>query len=296
MSSDENECRICFELETPDDPFIYPCKCKGTSKYVHSSCLNSWRIINRENDAFHRCMECRTEYDIVNEFPLEKIKLFFCCKRAIQSYLVNYLIASTLGVFIWITEAYGNNYYFLRFMNGRYNNNSNFIYIIQNDSIAPQIFYFSFALFLQNIFFYIFFMFKIKNNVHRKTIYYKKIKNTFIGVVLFTLSFLLFFYTLKDTYPIALLNVISFFSVAEPMSVYILIKRHDKIIKWLNNNNPETLRNFQVHNPIYENNETLNNSIITSNTNNVLYESLNTDSSGSDDNENMQSLNIVIEN
>ena len=80
------------------------------------------------------------------------------------------------------------------------------------------------------------------------------------------------------------------------MSLYILIKRHDKIIKYLNDNNPETLRNYQVHNPIYENNETLNNSIITNNTNNILYESLNTDSSGSDDNENMQSLNIVIEN
>ena len=296
MSSDDNECRICFELETSDDPFIYPCKCKGTSKYVHASCLNSWRTINRENDAFKICMECRTEYDIINEFPIENIKLFFCCKKMIQSYCINYLICSTLGDFIWIIEAYGNNYYFLKFMDGSYNKNSVFIHVIQNDGLAPQIFYFSFALFLQNIFFYIYFIFKIKNNVHRKTIYYKKIQKTFLGAVLFTFLFLLFFYTLKDIYPIVLLNVISFFSVAEPISGYILIKRHNKIIKWLNDNNPETLRNYQVHNPLLEYNEIINNSVVTSTTNNVLYESLNTDSSGSDVSDQIQSLNIVIEN
>ena len=107
--------------------------------------------------------------------------------------------------------------------------------------------------------------------------------------------FLLFFFALKDSYPIVLLNVISFFSVAEPVNGYLLIKQHSKIIKWLNDNNPETLRNYQVHNPLIENNENVNNSIITTTTNNVLYESLNTDSSESDGSEPIQPLNIVIE-
>ena len=43
MSEDISECRICFEIETYDDPFISPCRCKGTSSYVHKSCLNTWR-------------------------------------------------------------------------------------------------------------------------------------------------------------------------------------------------------------------------------------------------------------
>ena len=108
--------------------------------------------------------------------------------------------------------------------------------------------------------------------------------------------FLLFFFALKDSYPIILLNVISFFSVAEPVNGYLLIKQHCKIVKWLNDNNPETLRNYQVHNPLIENNENVNNSIINRTiTNNVLYESLNTDSSESDENEPIQPLNIVIE-
>ena len=43
---------------------------------------------------------------------------------------------------------------------------------------------------------------------------------------------------------------------------YLLIKQHSKTIKWLNDNNPETLRNYQVHNPLIENNENVSNSII----------------------------------
>ena len=296
MSIDDNECRICFELETPDDPFIYPCKCKGTSKYVHTSCLNSWRTINRDNEAFHICMECRTEYDIINEFPMENTKLFFCCRKMIQSYCLNYLIGSTLGVFIWIIESYGDNYFFLRLMNGNLHEENQLIVIIKEDYLAPQIFYFSLALFVQNIIFYIYFVIRIKKNIHRLELYTEKIKKSFLVCIFFTMLFLLFFFALKDSYPIILLNVISFFSVAEPVNGYLLIKQHCKIVKWLNDNNPETLRNYQVHNPLIENNENVNNSIITrTTTNNVLYESLNTDSSESDENEPIQPLNIVIE-
>ena len=296
MSIDDNECRICFELETPDDPFIYPCKCKGTSKYVHTSCLNSWRTLNRDNDAFKRCMECRTEYDIVNEFPIENVKLFYCCKKMIQSYCVNYLIGSTLGIFIWVIEAYGDNYIFLRLMNGNLQQDNDLITIIKQDSLAPQIFYFSFALFIQNIVFYLYFIFLIKKKVHRINLYYEKTKKQFIACVMFTMLFLLFFYCLKDNYPIILLNLISFFSVTEPINSYILIKHHNKTIKWINDNNPETLRNYQVHNPLVENNENVSNSTVVRTNNNVLYESLNTDSSETEDiSDNIQSLNIVIE-
>ena len=96
---------------------------------------------------------------------------------------------------------------------------------------------------------------------------------------------------------IILLNLISFFSVTEPINSYILIKHHNKTIKWINDNNPETLRNYQVHNPLVENNENVSNSNVVRTSNNVLYESLNTDSSESEEsNDNIQALNIVIEN
>ena len=33
-------CRICFEVETSKMKVISPCKCKGTSAFVHEQCLN----------------------------------------------------------------------------------------------------------------------------------------------------------------------------------------------------------------------------------------------------------------
>ena len=71
-----------------------------------------------------------------------------------------------------------------------------------------------------------------------------------------------------------------------------MTKKHNKVIKWLNDNNPETLRNYQVHNPAYE----IENNVVINNTDNVLYHTLNTDSSESESSDNIQPLNIIIEN
>ena len=144
-------------------------------------------------------------------------------------------------------------------MNGNFENDSELLKIIKEDSLAPQIFYFSFALFFK-ILFFIYYLFLIKKKFI-ELIYYEKMKKQFIFGYLFTMLFFVFFFSLKDHYPIILLNVISFFSVTEPINSYILIKEHNKTIKWLNDNNPETLRNYQVHNPLTEHNENVNNSI-----------------------------------
>ena len=42
----EPECRICFD-QFDDDELISPCRCKGTSKWVHRGCLNKWRTITQ---------------------------------------------------------------------------------------------------------------------------------------------------------------------------------------------------------------------------------------------------------
>ena len=39
----KNLCRICFGIEsTEDNPLLYPCKCKGTMKFIHYLCLKNW--------------------------------------------------------------------------------------------------------------------------------------------------------------------------------------------------------------------------------------------------------------
>lgn len=41
-STQEEECRFCFEVGTTEDPLVAPCKCRGTIGKVHKSCLRHW--------------------------------------------------------------------------------------------------------------------------------------------------------------------------------------------------------------------------------------------------------------
>ena len=51
----ERQCRICFEANnTISNPLMSPCKCNGTSKYVHKECIEQWRSMNRNNDNYRR--------------------------------------------------------------------------------------------------------------------------------------------------------------------------------------------------------------------------------------------------
>lgn len=72
--SNTRECRICFE-STNEDDLISPCFCRGTSKWVHHSCLQNWREFSENNEAKIKCMECKYEYDLLNTNLPENIKI-----------------------------------------------------------------------------------------------------------------------------------------------------------------------------------------------------------------------------
>ena len=56
---EKRHCRICFSEETnsltEDFKFITPCKCKGTSQFIHVSCLKEWlaskRVVKKHTSA-----------------------------------------------------------------------------------------------------------------------------------------------------------------------------------------------------------------------------------------------------
>lgn len=54
-------CRICFDEDVALN-MIAPCKCAGTSKYVHRRCLDTWRAQDPSSDNFRRCNSCRFVY------------------------------------------------------------------------------------------------------------------------------------------------------------------------------------------------------------------------------------------
>jgi hypothetical protein len=61
-------CRICLAGEDPDEPcgtserLFSPCRCRGTMKYVHRSCLDGWRAHQAGQRAYYRCDQCSFEY------------------------------------------------------------------------------------------------------------------------------------------------------------------------------------------------------------------------------------------
>ena len=73
---DDAECRICFEAySTHEDPLMSPCLCNGTSKWVHKSCIQHWRYVNRNTTAFIQCRECNHPYNVKKYLPMKPLSL-----------------------------------------------------------------------------------------------------------------------------------------------------------------------------------------------------------------------------
>lgn len=68
---DERSCWICFATDEDNKlaAWVQPCKCRGTTKWVHQSCLYRWVDEKQKGNALRSvsCQQCQTEYIIV--FP-----------------------------------------------------------------------------------------------------------------------------------------------------------------------------------------------------------------------------------
>jgi hypothetical protein len=64
-------CWVCFATDEEDEScnveWVKPCRCKGTLRWVHQSCLQRWIDEKQKGNAFRRveCQQCKTEYIIV---------------------------------------------------------------------------------------------------------------------------------------------------------------------------------------------------------------------------------------
>ena len=63
----EKICRICYEN---DSKLIYPCKCSGSIKWIHESCLKKWIETSNKNI----CPQCKYEYKKQTKFKYPKLK------------------------------------------------------------------------------------------------------------------------------------------------------------------------------------------------------------------------------
>lgn len=96
----KHECRYCLEYDTLDN-LIYPCKCQGFSKYVHSNCLKEWiRYKSEDINSTFRCEVCK--HKIFFKF---KYKLSFM-EAIVKSIRTNFTFNSLLNKIFYICLIY----------------------------------------------------------------------------------------------------------------------------------------------------------------------------------------------
>jgi E3 ubiquitin-protein ligase DOA10 len=102
------QCRICLETDGRD--FIAPCKCKGTSKYVHRDCLDHWRAI-KEGFAFAHCTTCKAPYYLrvhsAGDRKWRTLKFrFFVTRDILSIFLAVQLVIAALAYMVYFIDSY----------------------------------------------------------------------------------------------------------------------------------------------------------------------------------------------
>ncbi|PVD30796.1 hypothetical protein C0Q70_10071 [Pomacea canaliculata] len=69
--NDRQSCWVCFATDEDDTEaaWVRPCRCRGTTKWVHQSCLQRWVDEKQRGNSTAKvaCPQCNTEYIII--FP-----------------------------------------------------------------------------------------------------------------------------------------------------------------------------------------------------------------------------------
>lgn len=96
--TEERECRICMSSEDEDNLFT-PCLCKGSSKYVHRECLNSWRMVDPTSKNFTQCSTCHYTYEF--EGTRSKSSLISAVILELSEFITMFM-----GVFIMVYACF----------------------------------------------------------------------------------------------------------------------------------------------------------------------------------------------
>lgn len=107
------ECRICFETHN-QETLISPCKCSGTSKYVHKECLDKW-IVYKKNDICSVCQEKYSYYPQENDKTMSNVIIKYIlkhdfCTTLITGFIICFIFLSSLFLRITIQNLISSFY------------------------------------------------------------------------------------------------------------------------------------------------------------------------------------------
>ncbi|KAK2166411.1 hypothetical protein LSH36_39g02067 [Paralvinella palmiformis] len=108
---EEKICWVCFATEDDDReaPWVKPCRCRGTNKWVHQMCLQRWIDEKQRGNSTAKvsCPQCNTEYLIV--FPRLGPLVYFMDLADRITFKVCPFVAGGifLGSMYWTAVTYG---------------------------------------------------------------------------------------------------------------------------------------------------------------------------------------------
>jgi len=101
-------CRICLENYDHDDLFLSPCKCSGSTSFVHLSCLYTWLCELRLNNRELNCDICKEPYnEILMSFMNHYEKTFLNLEITPKSIFIVELLKLTISL-IYYTSVLGS--------------------------------------------------------------------------------------------------------------------------------------------------------------------------------------------
>jgi len=102
---------VCFatDEDEPTNPWVVPCQCRGTTKYVHQSCLQRWIDEKQAGNsaATVSCPQCNTEYKIVFPPLGTLLQLIENLDRAVNKICPFAAAGIVVGSLYWSAVTYG---------------------------------------------------------------------------------------------------------------------------------------------------------------------------------------------
>ncbi|ELA41160.1 uncharacterized protein VICG_01759 [Vittaforma corneae ATCC 50505] len=65
-AQNEKTCKICHSACNEESPYIHPCKCKGSLKFIHVECLNEWLKLTKTK----KCDICNYSFRFEKKFKI----------------------------------------------------------------------------------------------------------------------------------------------------------------------------------------------------------------------------------
>ena len=109
VKSDAATCRICFDVESAALPLLHPCKCAGSSRFIHEECLKAWLAARGGDLGKAECEVCKTPFKMTLDVR-RKFSPKDSCKDGLTQCLFTPLLAAVLGMLILIMYLLFNKY------------------------------------------------------------------------------------------------------------------------------------------------------------------------------------------